>query len=239
MSRHSARENRSPTDTRPHCTYGGHAGPWRPAAPCSRAALPDPADPLALRTSSWRRARSCRRSRLAPSNGPGLAPHPAPAPSATSPTGTWRRTHVLEASPGLVHAAHPDETPLVVDPFAGGGSIPLEALRLAVTPSPPTSTRWRADQQGHAGGHPPTRAEAGRGVPQGGAAIKAGRRRNWLSLPEDPDGAPPIAYLGGTVRCESPNCGAEIPLMRSFWLCKKAKRSGRSGTSVRKARRAA
>src|SRR5687767_9111224 len=25
---------------------------------------------------------------------------------------------------------HPDEPPLVVDPFAGGGSIPLEALRL-------------------------------------------------------------------------------------------------------------
>ena len=30
----------------------------------------------------------------------------------------------------LVRAAHPEETPLVVDPFAGGGSIPLEALRL-------------------------------------------------------------------------------------------------------------
>ena len=30
----------------------------------------------------------------------------------------------------LVKTAHPDETPLVVDPFAGGGSIPLEALRL-------------------------------------------------------------------------------------------------------------
>ena len=27
-------------------------------------------------------------------------------------------------------AAHGEETPLVVDPFAGGGSIPLEALRL-------------------------------------------------------------------------------------------------------------
>ena len=30
----------------------------------------------------------------------------------------------------LVKAAHPEETPLVMDPFAGGGSIPLEALRL-------------------------------------------------------------------------------------------------------------
>ncbi len=36
----------------------------------------------------------------------------------------------LEVSRGLVKAAHPEETPLVADPFAGGGSIPLEALRL-------------------------------------------------------------------------------------------------------------
>ena len=43
--------------------------------------------------------------------------------------------------------------------------------------------------------------------------------------PKDPDGATPIAYLWArTVRCEAPNCGAEIPLMRSMWLCRKPKR---------------
>src|SRR5271154_2509526 len=36
----------------------------------------------------------------------------------------------LEIGRGLVKAAHPEETPVVVDPFSGGGSIPLEALRL-------------------------------------------------------------------------------------------------------------
>src|SRR5262249_46772929 len=36
----------------------------------------------------------------------------------------------LEISRELVEAAHGEETPLVVDPFAGGGSISLEALRL-------------------------------------------------------------------------------------------------------------
>src|SRR3989442_5350504 len=36
----------------------------------------------------------------------------------------------LEAARALVRAAHGDEPPLIVDPFAGGGSIPLEALRL-------------------------------------------------------------------------------------------------------------
>src|SRR5262245_9484282 len=36
----------------------------------------------------------------------------------------------LEVARGLVKAAHPDEMPLVVDPFAGGGTISLETLRL-------------------------------------------------------------------------------------------------------------
>ena len=36
----------------------------------------------------------------------------------------------LRVSRALVKAAHGAEAPLVVDPFAGGGSIPLEALRL-------------------------------------------------------------------------------------------------------------
>jgi adenine-specific DNA methylase len=40
--------------------------------------------------------------------------------------------------------------------------------------------------------------------------------------PPDPDGSRPIAYLWArTVKCEAPNCGAEIPLVRSFCLCKK------------------
>jgi adenine-specific DNA methylase len=36
----------------------------------------------------------------------------------------------LEVSRALARAAYPEEPPLVVDPFAGGGSIPLEALRV-------------------------------------------------------------------------------------------------------------
>src|SRR5712692_8143515 len=36
----------------------------------------------------------------------------------------------LKTSRALVKAAHGDEAPFVVDSFAGGGSIPLEALRI-------------------------------------------------------------------------------------------------------------
>lgn len=43
--------------------------------------------------------------------------------------------------------------------------------------------------------------------------------------PLEEDGGRPSAYIWGRcVRCEAPNCGAEIPLVRTFWLCKKAGR---------------
>ena len=71
--------------------------------------------------------------------------------------------------------------------------------------------------------HGPGLAEELRRV---GGEIKRQAEQELADLyPKDPDGATPIAYLWArTVRCEAPNCGAEIPLMRSFWLCKKAKR---------------
>jgi len=51
--------------------------------------------------------------------------------SPTSRIGTSLRTATyLDVSRTLVKAAYGEEPPLVADPFAGGGSIPLEALRL-------------------------------------------------------------------------------------------------------------
>jgi putative DNA methylase len=71
--------------------------------------------------------------------------------------------------------------------------------------------------------HGPNLAEALR---QAGATIKARAEQELADLyPPDPDGSVPIAYLWArTVRCETPNCGAEIPLVHSFWLCRKEKR---------------
>lgn len=59
-----------------------------------------------------------------------------------------------------------------------------------------------------------------------GADIKAAAEKELAEFyPADPDGSKPIAYLWArTVRCEQPGCGAEIPLARSLWLCKKANR---------------
>ena len=133
----------------------------------------------------------------------------------------------LEVSRALVRAAHGAEPPLVVDPFAGGGSIPLEALRLGceafASDLNPVACLILKVMLEDIPRHGPGLADELRRV---GAAIKAKAAAGLADLyPKDADGATPIAYLWArTVRCEAPNCGAEIPLMRSFWLCKKPKR---------------
>ena len=158
------------------------------------------------------------------------------ASSATSPTGITLRTALtLEIARGLVKAAHPEETPLVVDPFAGGGSIPLEALRLGcdafASDLNPVACLINKVLLEDIPRHGPELAEELRRV---GAEVKKAAERELAEFyPQDPDGARPIAYLWArTVRCEAPNCGAEIPLMRSFWLCKKAERRRALRTKV-------
>ena len=133
----------------------------------------------------------------------------------------------LTTSRALVKAAHGEEAPLVVDPFAGGGSIPLEALRVGceafASDLNPVACLILKVMLEDIPRHGPKLAEELR---EAGRRIKEQAERELADLyPKDPDGATPIAYLWArTVRCEAPDCGAEIPLMRSFWLCKKPKR---------------
>jgi putative DNA methylase len=137
------------------------------------------------------------------------------------------KTAYLETGQNLAKAAHPEETPLVVDPFAGGGSIPLEALRLGcdafASDLNPVACLILKTMLEDIPRHGPGLADELRQV---GAEIKAEAEQQLAELyPKDPDGATPIAYLWArTVRCESPHCGAEIPLMSSMWLCRKQKR---------------
>ena len=133
----------------------------------------------------------------------------------------------LDVSRALVGAAHGEEPPLVVDPFAGGGSIPLEALRLGcdafASDLNPVACLILKVMLEDIPRHGSKLANELRHV---GTEIKKQAERELADFyPKDPDGATPIAYLWArTVRCESPNCGAEIPLVRSFWLCTKSKR---------------
>ncbi|MDH7561709.1 MAG: DUF1156 domain-containing protein [bacterium] len=133
----------------------------------------------------------------------------------------------LAVGRGLVMAAHEEEPPLVVDPFAGGGSISLEALRLGcdafASDLNPVACLILKVMLEDIPRYGPELAEEVRRV--GGEIKRQAERELAKFYPKDPDGATPIAYLWArTVRCEAPNCGAEIPLVRSFWLCKKPKR---------------
>jgi adenine-specific DNA methylase len=140
----------------------------------------------------------------------------------------------LEAARALTQSAHealgglPGTRPLVVDPFAGGGSIPLEALRVG-------ADAFASDLN-------PVAVLLNKVVleyiPKYGQKLADEVRKwgEWIKIeaekelgqfyPRDPDGATPVAYLWArTVMCEGPGCGAEVPLMRSLWLAKKGKRS--------------
>jgi putative DNA methylase len=131
----------------------------------------------------------------------------------------------LEAARALVRAAQGDESPLVADPFAGGGSIPLEALRLGcdafASDLNPVACLILKTMLEDIPRHSPDLVDELRKV---GAEVRRAAETELTEFyPSDPDGAKPIAYLWArTIVCDS--CGAEVPLIRSFWLSSRGKR---------------
>ena len=113
--------------------------------------------------------------------------------------------------------------PLVVDPFAGGGSIPLEALRVGadafasdLNPIPVLLNKVVLEYIPKYGTHLADE------VHKWGSGLSAKPKKELAEFyPEESDGAAPIAYLWArTIRCEGPSCGSEVPLIRSLWLKK-------------------
>jgi putative DNA methylase len=149
----------------------------------------------------------------------------------------WNNTtnrDFLETSRALTLVAHeslggiPGTRPLVVDSFAGGGSFPIEALRVGadafgsdINPIPVLLNKVVLEY-----------------IPKHGYRL-AELVREWGSWVRDnlekevqryfhcrDEKMPPVAYLWArTIKCEGPGCGADIPLIRSLWLAKKGKSS--------------
>jgi putative DNA methylase len=140
----------------------------------------------------------------------------------------------LEIARALTQSAHeslggePGTRPLVVDPFAGGGSIPLEALRVGAdafaSDLNPVAVLLNKVVLEYIPKYGQRLADE---VRKWGQWIKAEAEKELAEFyPKDPDGATPIAYLWArTIRCEGTGCGAEVPVMRSLWLAKKGERS--------------
>src|SRR5580658_3371339 len=140
----------------------------------------------------------------------------------------------LETSRSLTQAAHealggaPGTRPLVVDPFSGGGSIPLEALRVGAdafaSDLNPVAVLLNKVVLEYIPKYGQRLADE---VRKWGEWIKQEAENELAKFyPKGPDGATPIAYLWArTIQCEGPGCGAEVPLIRSLWLSKKASHS--------------
>jgi adenine-specific DNA methylase len=118
----------------------------------------------------------------------------------------------------------------VLDPFAGGGAIPLEALRLGC--------------ETYAGEYNPVAVlilKATLEYPQKYGKLKENEKweeledvkrwGNWVLeeakkeierfYPNEEDGSVPVGYIWArTIPCQNPSCNAEIPLMMQFWLAK-------------------
>jgi len=142
-----------------------------------------------------------------------------------------------------------DQPPAVLDPFCGGGSIPLEAQRLGLfaiasdlNPVAVLLTKALVELPARFAGRPPLHPlderrlnlatwQGSQGLEEDvrfyGTWIRdeAARRIGHLypsAVLPDGQSATVIAWLWArTVTCPNPACRATMPLVRSFWLAKK------------------
>ena len=176
--------------------------------------------------------------------------------------------HLLERARQDILEASGGKPPRVLDPFAGGGAIPLGALRLGcetyasdynpvavlilkATLEYPQKygTRINTDATDERGfskrirENPSDPRESVSYLPGleketrtvnplleavkkwGGWVLEEARKELARFYPPDPDGSIPVGYIWArTIPCQNPACGAEIPLMRQFWLANKPKK---------------
>jgi len=132
----------------------------------------------------------------------------------------------LEAARRLVRAAHPDGAPVILDPFAGAGSIPFEALRVGAQSFAgdlnPVAILLNKVSQEYM---PRYKNRLAEGVEKWGSwVLEYSRKRLESYYPTDIKGNMPLAYIWArTVICEGPGCGAEVPLLGLLWLSHKAR----------------
>lgn len=152
----------------------------------------------------------------------------------------------LESAIKKIREANGDKPLRVLDPFSGGGSIPLEALRLgleahAIDYNPVAALILKCTLEYPVKYGRPVKMEDKEGLFNSGKEINplledVKKWGNWVLeeakkelgkfYPNDPDGSIPVGYIWArTIPCQNPSCRAEIPLMRQFWLAKKEKKN--------------
>jgi len=150
--------------------------------------------------------------------------------------------------------AYNGKPPKVLDPFGGGGAIPLEALRLGCETysndyNPVAVLIQKCTLEYPQKYGKPFKIKSNpsilfpeiikqktldfdsKTVPNrliydvekwSNWVLKETKKEIGRFYPLDPDGSVPVGYIWArTIPCQNPSCGAEIPLMRQFWLANK------------------
>ncbi len=126
------------------------------------------------------------------------------------------RAHILES--------HDGKTPTVLDPFGGGGSLPLEAQRLGcethscdLNPVAILIQKCTLEYPQKYG------LQLSLDVKKWGDwVIEQATSEMAPFYPPETDGSTPYAYIWArTLPCQNLGCGATVPLMSQFWLSKK------------------
>jgi len=139
------------------------------------------------------------------------------------------REDILKANGGV--------PPRVLDPFAGGGSIPLEALRLGcetyasdLNPVAMLIEKCTLEYPQKYGRKKVDSFFGGEEVNPlvedvrkwGEWVLEEARKEIGKFYPPEDDGSIPVGYIWArTAKCGNPACGAEIPLVRQTWLANK------------------
>jgi len=135
--------------------------------------------------------------------------------------------------------------PKVLDPFAGGGAIPLEASRLGcetyssdLNPVAVLIQKCTLEYPQRYGRRIEAKEDVGMFSTDslkntlledvrkwGGWILEEAKKEIREFYPSEKDGSIPVGYIWArTIPCQNPSCGAEIPLMRQYWLANKDKK---------------
>ena len=159
-------------------------------------------------------------------------------------SGRW--LNKLRIARELILMAYDGHPPKVMDMFAGGGAIPLEAMRLGceVTANDYNPVAWFILKctleypQRFAGKTTPLpdlnldekpdlkNGDLADHVRLWGQWVLENARSELTQYYPVIDNKPTVAYLWArTIPCQDPQCGATVPLLKTLWVCKKAEKT--------------
>ena len=152
--------------------------------------------------------------------------------------------HLIERARQDILDTNDGVPPKVLDPFGGGGAIPLEALRLGcetysndLNPVAVLIQKCTLEYPQKYGRPNEVEAEdmlSGVAIRNplledvkkwGDWVLAEAKKELERFYPQERDGSIPVGWIWArTIPCQNPSCGVEIPLMRQLWLSKKPKK---------------